>query len=477
MDQDERAAERSEDAALVERARGDDPDAFGRLYDRWATRVHDHAFRVVHDDAAAADVTQEAFLSAWRNLSRLEDVQAFGGWLLRITRNAAIDRARRDARTISVDDDGWAVIEASGPSPASAPAGFRVEDRARAVEDPARAAEDDELVTLLWESAAALGARDAEILDLGLRHGMTPAEIGEAVGLNRNAANQAVHRVRGRLKSAVEARVLWRSGEPVCAGLAAALERAGVGRFGGEAVRVTTRHAAKCEACQEQRSTRLEPSRLFGAAPFLVMPWLLKSKIAHALSTDGVPMGGSDALGGQPGAGTSARRGVLRRVVVGGGVGVVIVIVLGAFATEVGEVLGEAPVVTTTAPSAPSTSTTLPIATDAPAPTPTTTSTTRAASPPPPSPSPVPESGSASISVQQQTSGFTLVSWSSTGGSSWEASGPGLASTQPSGSQLVCNGTVLSGRCFTASGTYTYTATVRGSSGQVLAQESADVKI
>ena len=231
MDDDRRAAERSEDAALVARARGEDPDAFGRIYDRWFTRVHDLAFRIVRDDAAASDVAQDAFISAWKGLDKLETPEAFGGWLLRITRNGALDRKRRDARATPFDDEGLAMIEAAGPSPASAPAGFRVEDRTRSADDPANAVEDGELVALVWESAAALGDRDAEILDLGLRHGLTPAEIGEAVGLNRNAANQAVHRARNRLKTAVEARVLWRSGEPVCEGLGGALTTANVGHF------------------------------------------------------------------------------------------------------------------------------------------------------------------------------------------------------------------------------------------------------
>jgi len=317
MDDDRRAAERSEDAALVERARGEDPDAFGRLYDRWFTRVHDLAFRITRDDAAASDVAQDAFISAWKSLDKLENPEAFGGWLLRISRNAALDRKRRDARATPFDEEGLAMIEAAGPSLASAPPGFRVEDRTRSADDPAYAVEDGELVALVWESAAALGERDAEILDLGLRHGLTPAEIGEAVGLNRNAANQAVHRARNRLKTAVEARVLWRSGEPVCAGLAGALAKAEVGHFGADAVRVATRHAEKCAECQERRQTRLEPSALFGAVPFLAVPWLLKMKVAHALSESGVPMVESEAMVSQgstsDGGGAPRRRARLRR--------------------------------------------------------------------------------------------------------------------------------------------------------------------
>ena len=147
----------------------------------------------------------------------------------------------------------------------------------------------------MWESAAALGERDAEILDLGLRHGMTPAEVGDVIGMNRNAANQAVHRVRNRLKAAVEARVLWRSGEPVCAGLAAALTEANVTKFGADAVRVATKHAETCAECQERRHTRLEPSKMFAALPILSIP-MLKSKIAHALDDVGVPMQASSTF-------------------------------------------------------------------------------------------------------------------------------------------------------------------------------------
>ena len=48
----------------------------------------------------------------------------------------------------------------------------------------------------MWGAAEALGERDSEVLDLTLRLGMTPAEIADVVGTNRNAANQMVHRAR-----------------------------------------------------------------------------------------------------------------------------------------------------------------------------------------------------------------------------------------------------------------------------------------
>lgn len=497
MDDDARAAERLEDAALVERARADDPDAFGKLYDRWFDRVHDLAFRVTGESAAAADVAQDSFLSAWNHLSKLQDPAAFGGWLLRITRNAALDRRRREQRTSPYDADSMAMIEASGPSPASAPVGFRIEDRARAFDAPEQAAEDGDLAALVWESAAALGERDAELLDLSLRHGLTPAEVGEIVGLNRNAANQAVHRVRSRLKAAIEARVLWRSGEPVCEGLAGALATAGVTRFGPDAVRVIGGHADKCAACQEQRETRLEPSALFGAIPFIVVPLVLKMKVAHALSESGVPMDGSAAAAADAdgrGLRRKHRRG--RRVAVVGGVLVVAFVVVGVAAEDLDELptletaAAKKSPVTTTSPS--------PVSTTIP---PAVTVTTQeqgdgpgAFVPPPTAPSTPPSAptATASISVSPGSvagsygwpGGAPRVVWSTSGGASVSVtwSGPagthsaGIPSTAATGNVGVCPGLITGAptqTCRPRPGTHTYTVTVRDASGNIAVQRSA----
>jgi len=474
---EQRAAERREDAALVERARADDPDAFGQLYDRWFDRVHDLAFRVTNDAAAASDVAQDALLAAWQKLGTLQDPEAFGGWLLRITRNAALDRRRREDRARPYDSEGMSMIESSG-SPAGAPAGFRVEERAASADDPERAAEDAELTALVWESAGALGERDAEVLDLMLRHGLAPAEIGEVVGLNRNAANQAVHRARSRLKTAIEARVLWRSGEPVCAALVAALESAGVKRFGPEAMRLTTAHAETCQECQQRRQTKLEPSRMFAMVPMIAVSVVLKQKVAHALSDAGVPMDGSEALPeGGPSDGGSPRSRRWRRVGKGAGVavgGMALVVILGSSVDEV----------TLTAPTSIKTTTlaaTTTVPTEAPTTVPTvaTTVTTKPrVVVAPPIPPPLPPPASASITATSpvpRSSAFTTVSWNTSNGASVQVSGPNLSSSAPSGTVTACAGPGGgAGGCFLGA-PVTYTVTVYDSGGNVVAQQSATV--
>ena len=296
-----RAQERARDAALVGRIRGGDDRAFGELYDIWFNRVYDVARRIVSSSDTAAEVAQEAFLSAWRHLDSLAEAASFGGWLLRIARNAALNRAKREARSSPVDAEGMTVIEQQGSSPVSAPAGFDVETRASRLDDPAQVAVDGELVALVHETAAALGERDAEVLRLQLQYQLTPAEVGDVLELNRNAANQLCHRVRNRFASAFGARLVWRGGVPRCDVLRAELTAAGISRFDASAVRVVTAHVERCVECGEERKTRLAPAALFGAVG--VVPALASTKmsVAHRLAAHGVPMGGSSAMTGHPG--------------------------------------------------------------------------------------------------------------------------------------------------------------------------------
>src|SRR5262245_16719668 len=96
---------RAPGAALVERAAGGDTQAFESLI---ATRV-DRVFRIARamlgNDADAHDASQEALVSAWRELPRLRDPGLFDVWLRRIVVNACRGklRGRRRVREITLD--------------------------------------------------------------------------------------------------------------------------------------------------------------------------------------------------------------------------------------------------------------------------------------------------------------------------------------------------------------------------------------
>lgn len=84
------------DAELVGRARDGSRRAFERLYRRHARM----AFGMAHRLLAGRDVddaVQDAFVTAWERLDRLDDPQAFARWLGTIVVNAARRRLRRRA--------------------------------------------------------------------------------------------------------------------------------------------------------------------------------------------------------------------------------------------------------------------------------------------------------------------------------------------------------------------------------------------
>jgi RNA polymerase sigma factor (sigma-70 family) len=243
---------RAEDARLVTASRAGDPAAFPALFAAWFDRCAELAWRILHDRDAAADVAQESFLAAWQGLDRLRDPAAFGGWVLRTTRNRALDRLERDRRTVPVGDDALAAAVDGPPG----------------TDETAAAVTRGEDADLVRAATAALGERDASVLDLHLRHELAVPDIAEALGVTANNAHQILFRLRRRLGGAIRAWVLWRDGEPACDALAGALAAAGVARFGPDTVRVIERHLPGCADCDSRQNLRLAPEALFAAVPF-----------------------------------------------------------------------------------------------------------------------------------------------------------------------------------------------------------------
>jgi RNA polymerase sigma-70 factor (ECF subfamily) len=91
--------ERGDDERSIARIAAGDAGALGELYDRYARIVFGVAQRIVGGPEAAEEVTQDAFHSVWRRASSYRPERgSVKGWLMRIARNAAIDRLRTTDR-------------------------------------------------------------------------------------------------------------------------------------------------------------------------------------------------------------------------------------------------------------------------------------------------------------------------------------------------------------------------------------------
>lgn len=96
----------ADDDALLAAAQAGDRDAYGELVRGHMPRALAVAHAVVGNRADAEDVAQEAFVRAFRNLSRFRPGAPFAPWLFRITTNVALDvlKHRRRSREEDLDD-------------------------------------------------------------------------------------------------------------------------------------------------------------------------------------------------------------------------------------------------------------------------------------------------------------------------------------------------------------------------------------
>jgi len=72
-------------------------DAFNQIVREYQSLVYNQAYRVIGEPDAAADATQEAFISAYKKLHTYRG-GSFKSWLLRIVSNACYDEFRRRKR-------------------------------------------------------------------------------------------------------------------------------------------------------------------------------------------------------------------------------------------------------------------------------------------------------------------------------------------------------------------------------------------
>ena len=86
-----------EEEQLIQAAQQGDLDAFDRLVTSYQGLVFNLAYRLLSDDSAAEDITQEAFISAYKNLRSYRG-GSFKAWLLRIVTNGSYDELRRRQR-------------------------------------------------------------------------------------------------------------------------------------------------------------------------------------------------------------------------------------------------------------------------------------------------------------------------------------------------------------------------------------------
>lgn len=171
------ADSRPDEAALVERARRGDEDAFAVLVRLGAPAALAAARRVTHDPALAEDAAQEAFLRAFRALGDYRHESSFAAWVRKIASRTAIDLVRKR--------------RPEAPLP---------EEPRAAVSEEKRHEDAD----LLREALESLSAIDREILLAREVEGQPDREIARRFEMTVTGVRVRVHRARRKLHARFE---------------------------------------------------------------------------------------------------------------------------------------------------------------------------------------------------------------------------------------------------------------------------------
>jgi RNA polymerase sigma-70 factor, ECF subfamily len=170
--------------ALLQRCRDGDEAAWSELVDITYREVYGLCLRILRNSDDAAEATQDAYLKAWRNLSRFRGDSAFTTWLYRIAANSAISRhrsrKRRRQREADMDDEALTAIASTGSTEASAAGRMDLEALEVAV------ASLPELYRL------PLLMRDV--------YGLSTEEVASQLKISETATKVRIHRARKMLK-------------------------------------------------------------------------------------------------------------------------------------------------------------------------------------------------------------------------------------------------------------------------------------
>ena len=181
---------------LVQRAQGGELAAFNTLVIRHQNAAYSLAFRFLRSRESAEDVTQEAFLRAYRALGGFHG-ERFRSWLLRIVANAARDELRRRKRRPqrSLDE---ARDDPDMPSIDPVEPGLGPEARA----------EQTDLRRVLEQALAQLPEDWRLVVLLSDVHGLSYDEVAAAAELPLGTVKSRLSRARARLRE-----ILRESGE------------------------------------------------------------------------------------------------------------------------------------------------------------------------------------------------------------------------------------------------------------------------
>lgn len=169
------------DRALVALAQKGDAEAFSELVCRHQRFVYNLAYRFMRDDVLTEDMTQEAFLKAFRLLEGFRCDCAFSTWLYRVTISVCLSELERLKKRNEVE--------------------FQEHHDSAA---PVSGVPDFDEADLIRRCVAKLTPRYASVITLYYLDELSYEEIALALKISKGTLKTWMHRARNELRQIVE---------------------------------------------------------------------------------------------------------------------------------------------------------------------------------------------------------------------------------------------------------------------------------
>jgi RNA polymerase sigma-70 factor, ECF subfamily len=177
---------------LVAEAQDGSPLAFQRLVECYETRVFRLAQRIAHSREDAEEIVQNAFVQAFKNMSRFRGDSRFSTWLGRITINESLMKVRgRRVKEISVDH------------PVETEQGVlsrEIQDRRP---NPEQCYSQEELHGILAKTIAQLSPAYRTVFQLREVEGFSTEETADALDVSATAVKSRLRRARLQLRESL----------------------------------------------------------------------------------------------------------------------------------------------------------------------------------------------------------------------------------------------------------------------------------
>jgi len=175
----------TEDADLVRSCQNGDQTAFRELVERYKQKAYWIAYDVVSHRETARDISQEAFIKAFKAIGTFDANNSFEGWMRRIVTNLAIDelRARGRKKDMSLE-----AVTGQAEMPSQA-------------HGPAQEAERREVRELVIRILNKLPPKYRSILALREIHGMSYEDIAQTVSRPTATVRWRIHNARKLFKA------------------------------------------------------------------------------------------------------------------------------------------------------------------------------------------------------------------------------------------------------------------------------------